>query len=45
MAVKYYPEDSDNNSIGILLPMNGRSDRASDGFFCYVKDNRRTGHK
>lgn len=33
MAVKYYPEDSDNNSIGILLPMNGRSDRASDGFF------------
>jgi phage baseplate assembly protein W len=33
MALKYYPEDDANNTLGILLPMNGRSDRASDGFF------------
>lgn len=33
MAIKYYPEDDTNGTLGILLPMNGRSDKASDGFF------------
>jgi len=33
MPVKYYPEDDANGTLGVLLPMNGRSDRASDGFF------------
>lgn len=33
MAIKYYPEDSQNNTLGILLPMNGRDDKASDALF------------
>jgi len=37
MPVKYYPEDDLNNTLGILLPMNGRPDRASDGFFAMSK--------
>lgn len=33
MPIKYYPEDDANSTLGVLLPMNGRADRASDGFF------------
>jgi len=33
MPVKYYPEDDNNGTLGVLLPMNGRADRSSDGFF------------
>lgn len=37
MPIKYYPEDDTNGTLGVLLPMNGRSDRASDGFFAMSK--------
>ena len=33
MPIKYYPEDDTNNTLGVLLPMNGRPDHSSDGFF------------
>lgn len=33
MSIKYYPEDDANGTLGVLLPMNGRADRSSDGFF------------